>query len=171
MKKQNPLNNEIVITLISTIAFVAIIIMVVIFLISSLYKNINNTTQVGNFIVDYSESQSVEEKFKILDETDGMRQDPREITITNNGKSYEEYFVYIKPIEGFDIEDLMVSLDTYPAAKIGTYPNDSEKYLIYKGSIDPGYSAIHTLRFWWPSDVNVELIHKTTELEFGIEED
>ncbi len=165
---KNALNKEIMVTLVSTIIFAAFIILLVIFIITFVFDEMNNVSQVGDYLVDYKLDQTVEEKFNILDSADGSRLDGYEITITNNGKIQDEYFIYIKPLEDTNIDDLIVSIDNNLINKLGTYSDDGEKFLIYKGAIDPGYSIIHTLRFWWDESVDISIIHKPIKFEYGI---
>ncbi len=169
MKAKKEIDKQIKLTIISTIIFVVVLIVTVVIVINSLFGYMKGAIRVGDFLLDYEDTRYIKENVKILSNSEGMKVDDHEITITNNGNETKEYYLYVKRKDGKAIDEhLMISLNNYIIKKSDSYEVEDGKYIIYEGSLKPGFSTSHAFRFWWEYNSPSEYDGKTIELEYGI---
>ncbi len=169
MKAKKEIDKQILITGISTLIFVIVLIITVIIVLNSLFGYMKGKEKIGGFIVDYGKTKYIKEKLSVLSNAEGIKTEGYEITITNNAREDGNFYLYVKNKNGKEIDNhLMVSLNNYIIKKVDAFPYDEDYYILYEGSIKPGFSSTHILRFWWDYESPSEYAGKEVELEYGI---
>ena len=134
----------------------------IVYAIFALVSNGNNVLNKDGMVMvlDGGEFKAIES----LSDGEGLNGEPIKYTVTNNNDVDVEYKLVLKINEDKNLLDYI---------RIGTddlYIEDLldlERYVIYEGSLSPGFTKIHSIKLWYKLDIDHTIA--LDEIDYSLE--
>lgn len=131
-------------------------------------SSFNKVSSVDGMVVVLDDS-----KYKGIEiQSDGEALEDKGITytITNNNSEKVKYKIILKPNLHDDeiLKQVRVSIDDIYAYDLIDLKRDNGGYVLTTFELEPGYTKIHLIKYWYKYDSNPEKINNDLKFEYRI---
>lgn len=135
------------IILISYSVFLAVLIIICAYLLTTLYisNNFSKTIAQDNLIIEYP--PHIKTTLAPLSDSAGLKSKAYKVNVTNLSDYKVKYAIILSPMIN-NANNIRVSLDDLLIRNLNNFSEEDNTYVIYTTMVDPGYTDMHFLRFW-----------------------
>ena len=139
------------------------------------YATYSLTTRDTGKIVDYDGIVTVLDdkkmgKLEICSDGKGLGHEGTSYTITNNQKKPITYEIVISPSihDEVQLKQIRVSLDDVYINDLTSLERSQGGYVIGMKSLNPGYTKIHKIKYWYKMNSDKEIVNKDIDFNYEI---
>ncbi len=147
---------------------VALVILVgsIVYAIFALGSNGNNVLNKDGMVMvlDGGEFKAIES----LSDGEGLNGEPIKYTVTNNNDVDVEYKLVLKINEDKNLLDyIRIGTDDLYIEDLLDLEKYEDGYVIYEGSLSPGFTKIHSIKLWYKLDIDHTIA--LDEIDYSLE--